>query len=85
MERYILRWFVHVERINDEKIAKRVCESGVGGNQGRGRPNRVWMDGVRRVLNDRGLILEQARMNVHDRAKRREFLNVGPCRRKDDI
>ena len=55
--------------MNDERIAKRVYESGVEGRRGRGRPNRVWIDGVRKVLNDRGLTLEEAKMNVYDRVE----------------
>ena len=37
---------------------------GAGENQ-----NSAWMDGVRKDLNNRGLILEQAKMIVHDKAK----------------
>ena len=41
------------------------------GRQGRGRPNSVWMDEVRKALNDRRLTLEQAKM-------------IGICRSNDD-
>ena len=51
-------------------------ESGVQGRRGRGRPNSVWMDGVRKALNDIGLTLEQAKMTVHDRVEWREFVNT---------
>ena len=62
--------------MNNERIAKKVHESGVEGRQGKARPNSVlWMDGVRKALNDRGLTLELARMNVHDRVEWREFVN----------
>ena len=40
-ERCDLRWFGHFERMNDERIAKRVYESGVEGRWGRGRPNSL--------------------------------------------
>ena len=46
--------------MNDESIAKR--EAGVEGKWGRQRPNSVWMDGVRKKLNNIGLTLEQERM-----------------------
>ena len=36
----MLRWFGHEERMEDDRMAKRVYDSGV-----RGRPMRVWMDG----------------------------------------
>ena len=55
--------------MKDERIGKRVYKSGVEGRRGRGRSNSAWMDGVRKDLNNRGLILEQAKMIVHDKAK----------------
>ena len=62
--------------MNNERIAKKVHESGEEGRQGKARPNSVlWMDGVRKALNDRGLALEQARNNVHDKVEWREFVN----------
>ena len=61
--------------MTDERIAERVYESGVEGRRGRGRPNRVRMDGMRKALNDRGLTLELAKMTMHDRVGRREFVN----------
>ena len=30
-------------------------------------PNRVWMDGVKTALSERGWTLKQARVTVHDR------------------
>ena len=70
-----MRWFGHVKRMNDERIAKRVYESGVEGRLGRGRPNIMWMDGVKKALNDRELTFEQAKMTVHDRVEWKEFVN----------
>ena len=53
-------------RANEQlQISNRVYESGVEGRRGRRRPNRVWMDGERKALNDRGLALEQAKMTLH--------------------
>ena len=39
-----------VWEMNIERIAKRVYESEVEGRWGRGRPNSVWIDGVRKAL-----------------------------------
>ena len=71
----MLRWFGHVERMNDERMAKRVYVSGVDGRRGRGRPNRVWMDGVKEALNKRGWTLEQAKTIAHDRVEWRRMVN----------
>ena len=35
----VLRWFEHVERMGDERMAKRVYESDVRGVRRRGRPS----------------------------------------------
>ena len=61
--------------MNDERMAKRVYVSGVDGRRGRGRPSRVWMDGVKEALNKRGWTLEQARTTVHDRVEWRRIVN----------
>ena len=37
-------WFEHVERMGDERIAKRVYESDVVGVRRRGRPRKCWME-----------------------------------------
>ena len=58
-----------------ERVAKRAHESGVQGRRGRGRPKRVWMDGVKEAVTNGGLTLEQARVNVHDRAEWRSLVN----------
>ena len=57
------------------KENQKSVESGVEGRRSRGRPNRVWMDGVRKTLNNRALTLEQARMAVHDSVDWREFVD----------
>ena len=38
---------------DDERIAKREYESRVEERWGRGRPNSVWIDGVRKALNNK--------------------------------
>ena len=53
-----MRWFGHFERMNDERMAKRLCESVVEGRWDRGRLNSAWMDGVRVALDNRELTLE---------------------------
>ena len=50
VDQNVLRWFGHMERMDEEHLAKQVMNSEVDGNGGRGRPNLGWMDGVRRAL-----------------------------------
>ncbi|WP_289480288.1 hypothetical protein, partial [Klebsiella pneumoniae] len=46
MDQSLLRWFGHVERMNEDRIPKRIYESDVVGVRRRGRPRKSWMDGV---------------------------------------
>ena len=41
------RWFEHVERMDEYRIARRVLMAEVGGGRVLGRPRLVWMDGVK--------------------------------------
>ena len=58
VEKCVLRWFGHVERMDDERMPKRVCDSGVLGRRGKGTPMRGWMDGVKDAVANRGLTLK---------------------------
>ena len=51
----VLRWFGHVERMDGERLLKKVMNAKVGGRSARGRPRFGWTDGVKRALNDRGM------------------------------
>ena len=51
----VLRWFGHVERMDNEQLLKKVMNAKVNGRSARGRPRFGWMDGVKRALNDRGM------------------------------
>ncbi len=47
-----LRWFGHVERMESERLTKRVYASEVEGVRGRGRPRFRWRDGILRYLRE---------------------------------
>ena len=51
----VLRWFGHVERMNEYHMARRVLMAEVSRRQGRGRPRLGWMDDVIVVLGNRGM------------------------------
>ena len=53
----VLRWFGHVERMENERLLKRV----MNGRGARGRPRLGWVDGVKRALQDRGVYVGEAR------------------------
>ena len=41
----VLRWFGHVERMDDYRMARRVLMAEISGGQVRGRPRLGWKDG----------------------------------------
>ena len=43
----VLRWFSHVERMDNELLLKKVMNVKVDGKSARGRHRFGWMDGVR--------------------------------------
>ena len=45
----VLRWFGHVERIDEYRMVRRVLIAEVGGMRVRGRPRLDWMDGGKTV------------------------------------
>ena len=65
----LLRWFGHVERMGDDRLAKRVYDSNVRGMRRRGRPRKCWIDGVNETLERKGLTIEEAKVSVQDRSE----------------
>ena len=49
----VLRLFGHVERMDNERLLKKVMNAKVYRRSARGRPRFEWMDGAKRALNDR--------------------------------
>ena len=63
----VLRWFGHVERMDNERLVKRVMNARVNGRSMRGRPRIGWMDGVRRALRDRQMDVREASERARNR------------------
>ena len=63
----VLRWFSHVERMDNERLLKKVMNAKVNGRSARGRPRFGWMDGVKRALDDRGMDVREASVRARDR------------------
>ena len=57
----VLRWFGHVERMDEYRMARRVLMAGVSGGRVRGTPRLGWMDGVNVALGKRGMTVVAAR------------------------
>ena len=63
----VLRWFGHVERMDNERRLKKVMNAKVDERSARGRPRFGWMDGVKRALNDRRMDVKEATERARDR------------------
>ena len=72
----VLRWFKHVERINDYRISRRVLMAEVSGRRVRGRPRLGWMDGVKVALGNRGITVEAARQCTKDQKVWRALVHM---------
>ena len=72
----VLRWFGHVERMDEYRMARRVLMAEVSGGRVRGRPRLEWMDGVKVALGNRGMTVEAARKCAKDRKERRALVHM---------
>ena len=70
----VLRWFGHVERMDEYRMARRVLAE-VSGGRVRGRPRLGWMDGVKVALGNRGMTVEAARPCAKDRKECRALVH----------
>ena len=72
----VLRWFGHVERMDEYRMARRVLMAEVGGGRVRGRPRLGWMDGVKVALCNRGMMVEAAQQFAKDRKEWRALVHM---------
>ena len=63
----VLRWFGHVERMDNEQLPEKVMNAKVVERSTRGRPKFGWMDGVKRALNDRRMDVRKASEHARNR------------------
>ena len=72
----VLRWFGHVERMDEYRMARRVLIAEVSGGQVQGRPRLSWMDGVNVALGNRGMTVEAAQQCAKDRKEYRALVHM---------
>ena len=63
----VLRWFGHVERMENGCLLKKMMNARVDGRSARGRPRFGWMDGVKKALGDRRIDVREARERARNR------------------
>ena len=72
----VLRWFGHVERIDDYRMARRMLMAEVSGGRVRGRPRLGKMDGVKVALGNKGMTVEASRHCAKDRKAWRALVHM---------
>ena len=72
----VLRWFGHVERMDEYRMARRVLMAEVSGGCLRERPRLGWMDGVKVALGNRGMTVEAARQCAKDRKEWKTLVHM---------
>ncbi len=82
MKRQTLKWFGHMEQMEESKTTKRVYMREIKGGNVRGRPPVKWRDRVQEYVRERGegslRNLEQARRECQDRERWKLFCNGHP-------
>ena len=63
----VLRSFGHVERMDNERLLKKVMNAKFDGRSARGRHRFGWMDGVKRPLNDMMMDVREASERTRNR------------------
>ena len=69
----VLRWFGHVERMDEYRMARRVLMAEVSWGRLRGRPR---MDGVKVALGSRGTTVKAERQCAKDRKSWRALIHM---------
>ena len=77
MSRALLRWYGHVERMEENRLTRRVYEAKVEGRRDRGRPRRRWKECVRERVESKGLTMEVAGELAKERGGWRKWYKGG--------
>ena len=72
----VLRWFGHMERMDEYRMSRRVLMAEVSGGRIRGRQRLGWMDCVKVVLGNRVMTVEAARQCAKDRKEWRALVHM---------
>ena len=77
MSRALLRWYGHVERMEGDRMARRVYEAKVEGKRKKGRPRRRWRECVQERVESKGLNMREAGELAKDRGGWRRWYMGG--------
>jgi hypothetical protein len=75
VQRSQLRWYGHVNRMDDKRIVKRVYEARETGKRPRGRPRKTWKEGLKKVTRKKEVTWKKVERTVKDRVKWKALWN----------
>ena len=53
-----LQWYGHVQRMEEERLPKKVRKWSTSGRRKQGRPKATWAEGIRGLMGEKGLMEE---------------------------
>ena len=60
VDQSVIRWYGHMEKMSEKGLVNRIHRAGVDGTRGRGRARTGLLNGVRKVLGERCMTIQQA-------------------------
>ena len=70
VDQSVMRWYGHIDRMNVEKLMKRIYRARVDGAEGRGNSRIRWLDGVRKVLFEKGMSIQLVERCIQEKKGR---------------
>lgn len=78
IEKRQLGWWGHIQRMNEDRMVKKIWEARMGGKRNRGRPRVKWDDEIAKILVKKGKSWEEAKIIARNKKEWKKFVNHMP-------